>query len=314
MTRPPPFESELPSLDQTTPTWTKEGPLNVDDGVWVRVCAAILLIRATFEKPVFSHKKGYFCCKSWNFMCHRWKLPVDIWRVALKQVCKAADYQKILTAICERLDKIYPQFAPWTVLEKDAERHSQRKGITIQIFGDEGRQPTHFDNGIVWMEDAQNHKWCSTAIVVHLCDSYGTFLAGPPVAHVFSKVGQYVKEKKYVVAANLINELLRLKDETFKQPPLRRAGHMLSFHPGEQAHAGVGSGTYRCSLTQLQRATLYCTGVPQRFFPMIKNMSWAGAEGNTFGLVDSVNANRVFDFRNFDEIFFFFFFFTALPL
>ena len=221
------------------------------------------------------------------------EIPVKIWRALFKSVCSKDDYQTVLEAISKRLAVIYPLFAPWTVLERDAEDHPGRTGIMVQVYDDDGRQPLHFDNGIIWME-SNGHKWCSTAVVVHLSDSIGTYLAGPPVPNMFSNVGALVGAKEYSKASMLINRVLQAKEDKFVTPNLRRAGHMLSFHPGEQVHAGVGSGGYRCALTKLPRVTLYCTGVPSKVFPMMRNLSLAGAEGNTFGLLDDVDENRVF--------------------
>jgi hypothetical protein len=42
-----------------SPDWTKEGPLEVDDEVWVRIALKILLIK-TAVKIYFDNKKGYF--------------------------------------------------------------------------------------------------------------------------------------------------------------------------------------------------------------------------------------------------------------
>jgi hypothetical protein len=128
-------------------------------------------------------------------------------------------------------------------------------------------QPCHFDNGIVWMTDQDGNKWCSTACVVHLSDALGTYLAGAPLGNMFDRVGALVAQKKHKEAAILINTVLSKKEEKFSKPGLRRAGHMLSFHPGEQVHAGVGSGGYRCQLTGFPRVTLYCTGVPKKCSP-----------------------------------------------
>ena len=223
----------------------------------------------------------------------RWGAPVRIWRHLFSQLCSKEDYNIVLRAIVKRLDLIYPGLGGWAVLEKDAEVHPSRGGIMIQVYDDDGRQPCHFDNGVVWMEDQEGKKWCSTAIVIHLSDSLGTYLAGPPLPHVFQRAADMVRDKQYEEAVHLINTCLAQKDAKFVTPSLRRAGHMLSFHPGEQVHAGVGSGGYRCSLTKLPRVTLYCTGVPKRFLPLMSNLSLAGAEGNTFGLVDDVDVNRV---------------------
>jgi hypothetical protein len=216
----------------------------------------------------------------------------------LTSVTSTAQYKTIVKAICKRLDQLYPLFAPWSLLEQDAEKHPTRTGLTFQVYDDDGRQPVHFDNGMYFMTDHRGHKWCSTAVIVHLSDSYGTFLAGPPVDGLFRRV---VQLKDHVHGVTVLNAILKDKEKTFEQPSLRRAGHMLTFNPGEQAHAGVGSGKYRCALTKLPRVTLYATGVPTRFFPMMKNMDWAGAEGNTFGLLDDVDVNRVQFFNKYKK-------------
>jgi hypothetical protein len=110
-------------------------------------------------------------------------------------------------------------------------------------------------------------------------------------------VGKLVADQNYDGAVKLLRTILVDKEKQYKLPELRRAGHMLSFNPGEQAHAGVGSGGYRCGLTKLPRVTLYATAVPAKVFPIMRNMDWAGAEGNTFGLVDDVDVNRVLIFK-----------------
>ena len=95
-------------------------------------------------------------------------------------------------------------------------------------------------------------------------------------------------------AVDTITNTLKFLEREFVQPPLRRAGHMLCFHPGEQPHAGVGTGGHRCALTGLSnRAVLYAVGVPRRSLALFQNLSLAGAEGNTWGLMRAVTVSQV---------------------
>jgi hypothetical protein len=138
-TRPGAYEGKVGSLaKESTPDWTFEGPLEIDDSVWVRIAAAILLV-AEAAKSWFKTKEGYFNWHPTVTFPSRWDQPLRIWRTLLTSVCSPVDYQIILAAISKRLDQIYPLFAPWSVLEMDAEMHPDRKGLMVQIYGDEGR-------------------------------------------------------------------------------------------------------------------------------------------------------------------------------
>ena len=147
-----------------------------------------------------------------------------------------------------------------------------------------------------WMTDFKGEKWCPTACVTYVCDGHGIYLAGPPVPQMCDKVEQQCRNGNYGIAADMINRTLSAKEKLYEDTELRAAGHMLSFHPGEQLHCGVGSRGYRCSLTGLKRATLFCLAIPARYYDWLNNMGWIGTEANTYGLVDKVDTNRVLFF------------------
>jgi hypothetical protein len=55
--RPPVFKQVHPVKESESPDWTKEGPLDIDDSLWVLIAARILMLPEV-NKVWFGNKKG----------------------------------------------------------------------------------------------------------------------------------------------------------------------------------------------------------------------------------------------------------------
>ena len=49
----------VPKFESDSTEWTKEGPLEIDDNVWIKIALKILAYSLA-EKIFFDSKKGYF--------------------------------------------------------------------------------------------------------------------------------------------------------------------------------------------------------------------------------------------------------------
>src|SRR5689334_23159071 len=119
---------------------------------------------------------------------------------------------------------------PWQILGQDAQPFKHREELHIQLYEDGGRQHIHLDNGMVWMRDGKGNRWAPTAIVLHLNDGYGTYLAGPALSDVFGALQRRAREGHVQGVVKTLVSTFSYLETQFKQPPLRRAGHMLCFH------------------------------------------------------------------------------------
>lgn len=144
------------------------------------------------------------------------------------------------------LDLHYPNQAPWNVIMNEyLPNRPLRTRLYFQVSRPIGsRQPIHWDTGVPWMTN-HNGKWAPLSVVVHINDGLSTYVSTPP-ADVFSvlreKYNQGVKPE--TLAESLESVLQRM--ETHSVPPKdlsrhkkSRAGQVLAFHAGEQAHAGT---------------------------------------------------------------------------
>lgn len=135
--------------------------------------------------------------------------------------------------------------------------------------------------------------WTTTAFTLQCTDGYGIHLAGPPLSNFFTVFRQSVMEDAHA-AVGVIRRVLSDKEYQYKLPALRRAGHLTTFHTGEQVHCGVGNHGYVCSLTKFPcRVVLYGTAIPTRFLALYQHLKLVGTEESTWGLMREIDVDQV---------------------
>ena len=202
-------------------------------------------------------KQEFFFRKNKSTFC--WRVP--------SQVSAGTD---LLDAILHQeqlvLNKHYPNHAPWQPFREDSEGNPR---IYFQVYREEGEQPWHYDTPLTWYRD-DNGVFSAINTILAVNDGKATQFADKPTPNVFECVRNYMVQKKYAQAAKGVEDLLQRVEANWvdPNPAGNRAGQMLCFHPGEQAHRGVG---YDFRMDPLKtnwigRVVMFVMWFPQKYF------------------------------------------------
>jgi hypothetical protein len=203
------------------------------------------------------------------------------WRHLLSECCPKSSVRKLLAACESALNKEFGQ-PMWSIQLLDSEEHVDNIGMFVQVYSEDGRQPVHFDNGSHWISSG-GKQLPTLACVLMLDDGYGPFLFGPPQDDMFPSLARSGTPEQFFAS---VKAFVERGDAEFKQPDLCRAGQLVCFHPGEQAHCGVGHGGFVSRLTgSTSRKTLFFLAVPQPLVTLLVRHPIFGTEGQTWGLL-----------------------------
>jgi hypothetical protein len=140
------------------------------------------------------------------------------------------------------------------------------------------RQPLHFDGGPLWYSDDSGNLWSPLSTITNINDGVGTYVCGNPVAGIFEEVLKIVDD--FAAGNHVLKHLRQCEKESKVVGPNNRAGQILSFHPGEQVHCGMGYDGRVDPLTPglLMRVVLFLCFVPERFYRQIWNLNMFASE------------------------------------
>lgn len=148
--RPDKYVGSLLPEEKDHPNWTQEGELAISSSIFLKVAAALLKVPE--ERKIWFNEMEKRST-SFALPLHCVLSDCRIWRVPLSAVLSFREIEFLVLAIEEFLNVCHPNFAPWNVLGEDTEKYKKGlKEISLQMYEDTGRQPSHFDNGVVWMK------------------------------------------------------------------------------------------------------------------------------------------------------------------